>query len=160
MTLTRALVVCLILTVVVLFGQKHGLWGVREAARPPPPTPAAVAFQRAQQEAAAREAAAREEAARLAAAAQPEETPEVLPPGEGREETFAACTACHSTAVIRRSRLSRGRWDELIDWMVERHGMNPLDAEHRRLIVDYLATVFPEAPPAAGRRAANPFLTD
>lgn len=105
--------------------------------------------------------AARREAERLAAVTQPEETPEVLPPGEGREEVFYACTACHSTAVIRRSRLSRQQWDELMDWMTEKHGMNPLEGEERRVIVDYLARAFPSsAGGGAGRRAANPFLTD
>jgi hypothetical protein len=87
------------------------------------------------------------------------ETPEALPEGHGREDTFYRCTACHSTAVIRRSRLSRDRWDELMDWMTERHGMPPLEGDERRLIVDYLAGAFP--PQEQRRRgAANPFLTD
>ncbi|MBW8270296.1 hypothetical protein [Caldovatus aquaticus] len=160
MTLTRAVIASLVLAAVVLFGQKHGLWGVREAPAPPPPTPAALAFRRAQEEAAARAEAARAEAARLAAVTQPAETPEVLPPGEGREEVFGACTACHSTAIIRRSRFTRQQWDDLMDWMVEKQGMNPLDAEQRRRIVDYLAAAFPAASGSAGRRAPNPFLTD
>jgi hypothetical protein len=71
------------------------------------------------------------------------ETPEVLPEGPGREDTFYRCTACHSTAVISRSRLSRDRWDELMDWMTERHGMPPLEGEERQLVVDYLAGAFP-----------------
>ena len=91
-------------------------------------------------------------------AAQPAETPEALPPGEAREDVFYACTACHSTAVIRRSRLSRQQWDDLMDWMAEKHGMNPLEGERRRQIVDYLATAFPAS--SGRRRAGNPFLTD
>ncbi|WP_052389746.1 hypothetical protein [Belnapia moabensis] len=87
------------------------------------------------------------------------ETPEVLPEGHGREDTFYRCTACHSTAPIRRSRLSRDRWDELMDWMTERHGMPALEGDERRLIVDYLAGAFP--PHERRRRGpANPFLTD
>ena len=94
-----------------------------------------------------------------AAAEQMAETPEALPEGNGREDTFYRCTACHSTAVIRRSRLSRERWDELMDWMTERHGMRPLEGEERRLIVGYLADAFP--PQEQRRRGpANPFLTD
>jgi hypothetical protein len=90
---------------------------------------------------------------------QPAETPEVLPAGEAREEVFYRCTACHNTAVIRRSRLSRQQWDELMDWMTDKHGMVPLEGEERRQIVDYLAAAFP--PAADGRRrAANPFLTE
>ncbi|MCB4823738.1 hypothetical protein [Roseicella aerolata] len=87
------------------------------------------------------------------------ETPEALPPGEAREEVFYTCTACHGTAIIRRSRLSRQQWDDLMDWMTEKHGMNPLEGEQRRQIVDYLAAQFP-ASAAGRRRAGNPFLTD
>jgi hypothetical protein len=88
----------------------------------------------------------------------PAETPEVLPPGKAREDVFHACTACHSTAVIRRSRLSRQQWDDLMDWMTEKHGMNPLEDEQRRQIVDYLARAFPAT--AGRRRGSNPFLTE
>src|SRR5215207_3128351 len=77
------------------------------------------------------------------------------PPGAAREDVFYACTACHSTAVIRRSRLSRQQWDDLMDWMTEKHGMNPLEDERRRQIVDYLATAFPAT--TGRRRGSNPF---
>ena len=43
-----------------------------------------------------------------------------------------------------------------MDWMVEKHGMNPLDAELRTTIVDYLARHF--GPAATSPRARNPFL--
>jgi hypothetical protein len=83
------------------------------------------------------------------------EEPSVLPAGSGQEETFYACTACHSTAIIRRSRFTREQWDGLMDWMTEQHGMNPLEGEERTLIVDYLAQHFgPRQAPARGR---NPF---
>jgi hypothetical protein len=87
---------------------------------------------------------------------QPAEDPSVLPAGEGQEEVFYACTACHSTALIRRSRFSRERWDELMTWMTEVHGMNPLEGEERTLIVGYLAQHFGPAQGRAGAR--NPFL--
>jgi len=84
------------------------------------------------------------------------ETPEVLPPGEGREEAFHRCVACHSTAVIRRTALSRERWDELMDWMTEKHAMPPLDDAERAQIVGYLAKAFP--PRRGGPRGrSNPF---
>ncbi|MBX9701248.1 MAG: hypothetical protein K2X74_17570 [Acetobacteraceae bacterium] len=95
-----------------------------------------------------------------APAQQPEaepETEEALPPGPGREDTFHACTPCHATAVIRRSALSRGDWDALMDWMTEKHGMNPLEGELRETIVDYLAGAFP---PRRAGRGRNPFLTE
>lgn len=92
------------------------------------------------------------------AAAEPEE-PSALPEGHGRDETFYACTACHSTAVIRRSGFTRRQWDDLMDWMVDKHNMNPLAADERTLIVDYLAGAFPprrSRPPAFN----NPFATN
>jgi hypothetical protein len=92
----------------------------------------------------------------LDAATQPTEDPSVLPSGDGQEEVFYACTACHSTAIIRRSRFSRDRWDELMTWMTEVHGMNALEGEERTLIVGYLAQHFGPAQGRAGAR--NPFL--
>ncbi|MGG5823422.1 hypothetical protein [Falsiroseomonas sp. HW251] len=105
-------------------------------------------------------AAMAQDAARDAGAAQAiqsaTEAETILPEGEGRSETFAYCTACHNTALIRRSRFTRQQWDGLMDWMAERHGMNPLDGDFRRTIVDYLAAHFgPAQAPARGR---NPFL--
>jgi cytochrome c5 len=94
-----------------------------------------------------------EAAAEIAARAE-EET--VLAEGEGRSEVFGYCTACHNTALIRRSAFTRDRWDELMDWMVEKHGMNPIEGEFRATIVDYLAQHY--GPRARGPRGGNPFL--
>jgi hypothetical protein len=94
-----------------------------------------------------------EAAAEIAARAEEES---VLADGEGRGETFAYCTACHNTALIRRSAFTRERWDELMDWMVEKHGMNPIEGEFRATIVDYLAQHY--GPRARGPRGGNPFL--
>lgn len=84
------------------------------------------------------------------------EDPSSLPAGHGQEEAFYACTACHSTAIIRRSGFRRDQWDGLMDWMTEKHGMNPLEGAERTLIVDYLAQHFP--PRVAPGRGRNPFL--
>ncbi len=94
-----------------------------------------------------------------APAARAQETPEALPEAPGREETFYACVACYGTAVIRRSRLTREGWDELMDWMTEKQGMARLEGEDRRVIVDYLARVFPPGTQQQPRRGVNPFLT-
>ncbi len=103
-----------------------------------------------------------EAAAEIAARAEDET---VLAEGEGRAEVFAYCTACHNTALIRRSAFSRDRWDELMDWMAEKHGMNPVDGEFRATIVDYLAQHYGlgardarDGPRARGPRGGNPFL--
>ena len=156
-SLPTVLVASLIAAFVLLGLQKAGYWGQPARVEPPPPTPAALAFRRAQAEA----EAAQDTAARLAEVQQPAETIEVLPEGEGRDATFALCTACHSTAIIRRSRFSRERWDELLDWMTEVQGMAPLEGAAREEVLDYLARSFPpETAPGGGRRATNPFLND
>ena len=85
---------------------------------------------------------------------QEEET--VLAEGEGRSEVFGYCTACHNTALIRRSAFTRERWDELMDWMSEKHEMNQLEGEFRDTSVDYLARHY--GPRTRGPRGGNPFL--
>jgi cytochrome c5 len=87
------------------------------------------------------------------------EDPSALPAGAAQEVTFYTCTACHSTALITRSGLARPAWDELMDWMVARHGMTPLEPDRRVEIVDYLAEHFPpRRRQPAGR--VNPFATN
>jgi hypothetical protein len=99
----------LLASALVLLGQKGGLWMRHQPHAPLPPTPACLETQPQAAEAATREAARQAEAAKLAALQRPLETPEALLPGEVREEVFHVSTACHSTAVIRRTRLSRER---------------------------------------------------
>ena len=99
---------------------------------------------------------ARRQAAAAAALAERTEEETVLAEGEGRSETLAYCTVCHNTALIRRSAFDRDRWDELMDWMAEKHGMNPIEGEFRQTIVDYLATHY--GPRQRGPRGRNPFL--
>jgi hypothetical protein len=96
------------------------------------------------------------QAASTADLAEQQEEETVLAEGEGRSEVFGYCTACHNTALIRRSAFTRERWDELMDWMTEKHGMNPLEGEFRDRIVDYLAQHY--GPRARGPRGGNPFL--
>lgn len=61
----------------------------------------------------------------------------VLAPGA--EETFYACTACHSEMIVAQQGKTREAWDKLFDWMIEEQGMQELDAEERTVILDYLA---------------------
>ncbi len=63
-----------------------------------------------------------------------------LPKGEGAEDTYYACVACHSLQTVTNGAYSRRVWDELLDWMVEEHGMPELDPDEREIILDYLAT--------------------
>ena len=63
-----------------------------------------------------------------------------LPAGPGREEVFYSCQACHSLAIVKQQGLDRETWDEALVWMVEEQEMEPLEAEDRKLVLDYLAT--------------------
>lgn len=70
-----------------------------------------------------------------------------LPEAPGREEVYYTCDACHSIRLVTQQRLSRERWDQLLDWMVAEQGMAELTAEERRVILEYLATQFaPDVP--------------
>ncbi len=59
--------------------------------------------------------------------------------GKGAEETYYACTGCHSEMLVVQQGLSRERWDELIDWMIDEQGMPELDQDEREVILDYLS---------------------
>lgn len=86
----------------------------------------------------------------------PDETPEQYPEGPHRDDAFYFCTACHSFRIVAQQGMSRDRWDESLDWMVERHRMPEVKGEDRRKILDYLAAAFPErARPQGGWK--NPF---
>lgn len=146
----------LVATTLGLFGQKAGFWGrpavrvvvpVVAPATPVAPVPVAPV---------ANAAPAPPVAALATAGAPPDghEAIDILPAGPGREETFLACTACHNTALIRRSGFSRDAWDGLMDWMVEKQAMNPLEPSMRETIVDYLAANFA---PRTAPRGRNPF---
>lgn len=61
-----------------------------------------------------------------------------LAPGEGQEDVYYNCQACHSLTIVRRSDFSRRVWNEVLDWMVETHGMYELPEDERQRVVDYL----------------------
>ena len=65
-----------------------------------------------------------------------------LPDGEGVEETYYQCVACHSTEIIKQQRVTGERWDYLWDWMVETQGMADTDAETKATILAYLKQNF------------------
>ena len=88
------------------------------------------------------------------AAVAAEDTPDALPAGEGREETFYACTACHGFGFVAQQGMTRDRWEETVALMVERNAMPPLDGKEQALVLDYLAKAFP--PRRRGR--PSPFL--
>jgi hypothetical protein len=86
-----------------------------------------------------------------------DETPEDLPAGHGREETFYACTACHGFKIVAQQGLTRSQWDDSLNWMTTKHGMNAIEGDDRKVILDYLEKNFaPRSKP--GRGSPNPFL--
>ncbi len=96
----------------------------------PPPTPSAEADK------------AREELSADAKESQ-EQDWQGLPAGPGREEVFYSCNACHSLKLVTQQGMSRERWDETLEWMVEEQGMAEIeDPVMRDRILDYLSTYF------------------
>lgn len=95
-----------------------------------------------------------EGAARLATAGEGTEQSEYggLFVATGVEETYYACTACHSEKIVAQQGLSRAHWDELFDWMVEEQGMSELEPDERQIILDYLATHYNEDRPNFPKR--------
>jgi cytochrome c len=69
-----------------------------------------------------------------------------LTSGPGVGLTAARCAICHDLEHIRRSRLSRGEWEDLLADMVKR-GMPPLADTELRVVLDYLATYYGRTPP-------------
>ena len=80
----------------------------------------------------------------LATAAWGEDDPfgSTWPEGPGREEAGYLCGACHSLRIVTQQGLSRGDWDETLDWMVEEQEMEPPEPDERELILTYLSTHF------------------
>ncbi|WP_305987305.1 hypothetical protein [Roseibium sp. MMSF_3544] len=65
----------------------------------------------------------------------------------GVEETYYACTACHSEMIVAQQGLSRDDWVEMLDWMVEEQGMYEIEEPDYSLIVDYLSQHYGEDRP-------------
>tara|TARA_R110000850_G_scaffold99_58_gene684 strand:+ start:6391 stop:6750 length:360 start_codon:yes stop_codon:yes gene_type:complete len=57
----------------------------------------------------------------------------------GVEETFYTCTACHSERIVAQQGLSRDKWVDMLDWMVEEQGMQEIEEPDYTVIVDYLS---------------------
>ena len=86
-----------------------------------------------------------------------DESPEEFPAGNGRDETFYTCTACHGFKLVAQQGMSRRQWEETLTLMNEKHGMPALDAKDREIVLGYLEAAFPPRTPAGGGWQ-NPFL--
>lgn len=67
-----------------------------------------------------------------------------LPPGDGVDEVYYSCNACHSLRTVTNGGYSRPVWDELLDWMVENQGMMEPEPEIREILLEYLSTYIGE----------------
>ena len=71
----------------------------------------------------------------------------VLVAGDGAAETYAYCIACHSERLVAQQGLTRQGWQEVIDLMVEEHGMIPLEGPNLDRVLGYLSTHYgPDRP--------------
>ena len=71
----------------------------------------------------------------------------VLVAGEGAEETHVYRTACHSERIVAQQGLTRPDWEELLEQMVEEHGMTPIEEPDRERVLTYLSTQYgPDRP--------------
>ena len=86
-----------------------------------------------------------------------DESPEDFPAGQGRDETFYACTACHGFKLVAQQGMSRAQWDDSVNLMTRRHNMPPLDDKDRAVVLDYLAATYPPRAPAGRGGWQNPF---
>jgi hypothetical protein len=86
-----------------------------------------------------------------------DESPEDFPAGEGRDETFYACTACHGFKLVAQQGMTRAQWDDSINLMIRRHNMPDLDDKDRAVLLGYLEATYPPRQPAARGGWQNPF---
>ena len=88
------------------------------------------------------------------AAASQSPTPFRLPDGDGRALVERICAKCHPVQNIVKSRMTRKKWDDVIDDMIAR-GAEGTDPEFER-VVEYLVKNFgPASPPAAAKVNVN-----
>lgn len=66
----------------------------------------------------------------------------LLPEGPGKQETFDGCASCHSIKLVVQQGLDKEGWLEVIEWMVDEQGMDPLEGDLTETITDYLSIHF------------------
>lgn len=76
-----------------------------------------------------------------------------LPEGPGKELVLAKCQTCHEISLVSRERLSRERWEAVLEEMVLQ-GLQ-VTPEERQAILDYLAVYLGTEPPPAAPIAAS-----
>lgn len=85
-----------------------------------------------------------------------DDKPELYPDAPHREQTFYACTACHSFKIVAAQGMTRQTWAETMTWMTAKHNLPKLDDKELDNVLDYLAVAFPPKAPVQGGWK-NPF---
>jgi hypothetical protein len=67
---------------------------------------------------------------------------EGLAAGPGREDTFYTFRKCFKIGWIERQHLTRTEWDLAVDQMLKDCKQEPLEADEKETIVEYLATYY------------------
>ncbi len=62
-----------------------------------------------------------------------------LYPAKGADITYSYCAGCHSEMLVAQQGQTRKGWNELLKWMVEKQGMQPIPDDDREKILDYLS---------------------
>ena len=71
----------------------------------------------------------------------------LLVAASGADATHAYCTVCHSERIVAQQGLTREDWLETLEYMVDEHGMAPIEGPDFDLVVDYLSTHYgPDRP--------------
>lgn len=71
----------------------------------------------------------------------------ILVPGDGVAETYAHCIPCHSERLVAQQGLTRQGWEEVIELMMEEHGMAPIQSPNLERVLAYLSTHYgPDRP--------------
>jgi len=86
-----------------------------------------------------------------------DEEPKNYPEGAGRDETFYACTSCHTFKLVAQQGITREQWNESLNWMTERHKMPEITGADREVILGYLSTHYAPKEKAGGRAWKSPF---
>ncbi len=66
----------------------------------------------------------------------------ILAPGENMALVASVCSACHSLHLVAQQGLSKQRWDETLNWMVDEQGMDELSPDDREAVLVYLSTYY------------------
>jgi cytochrome c len=73
--------------------------------------------------------------------------PGILVAGDGAAETYAYCIACHSERLVAQQGLTWQGWEEVIELMMEEHGMAPIESPNLERVLRYLSTHYgPDRP--------------